>query len=165
MGILLSFMTHFHTTTSATWAGFYTKLNVWGSLGLNFDYDEGPIFENRGPIFLYIYCSFNTGFMDFRVLMSDKNRIYSSVKGFEQALAVNQVSQNIKSFLYLDHLYWPNQIDRNFQSFFGAVFLDDSDLSESKQPLEDGSWSVSAFLLPKTFLRPLCFDILAAVYF
>ena len=24
--------------------GFYTKLNVWGSLGLNFDYDGGPIF-------------------------------------------------------------------------------------------------------------------------
>ena len=33
--------------------GFYTKLNVWGSLGLNFDYDGGPIIENRGPIFLY----------------------------------------------------------------------------------------------------------------
>ena len=24
-------------------SGFYTKLNVWGSLGLNFDYDGGPI--------------------------------------------------------------------------------------------------------------------------
>ena len=34
-------------------AGFYTKLNVWGSLGLNFDYDWGPIIENGGPIFLY----------------------------------------------------------------------------------------------------------------
>ena len=34
-------------------AGFYTKLNVWGSLGLNFDYDGGPIIENGGPIFLY----------------------------------------------------------------------------------------------------------------
>ena len=33
--------------------GFYTKLNVWGSLGLNFDYDGGPIIENGGPIFLY----------------------------------------------------------------------------------------------------------------
>ena len=32
--------------------GFYTKLNVWGSLGLNFDYDGGPIVENGGPIFL-----------------------------------------------------------------------------------------------------------------
>ena len=31
--------------------GFYTKLNVWGSLGLNFDYDGGPIIENGGPIF------------------------------------------------------------------------------------------------------------------
>ena len=33
--------------------GFYTKLNVWGSQGLNFDYDGGPIIENGGPIFLY----------------------------------------------------------------------------------------------------------------
>ena len=33
--------------------GFYTELNVWGSLGLNFDYDGGPIIENGGPIFLY----------------------------------------------------------------------------------------------------------------
>ena len=33
--------------------GFYTKLNVWGSLGLNFDYDGGPIIENGGPMFLY----------------------------------------------------------------------------------------------------------------
>ena len=36
-----------------TCPGFYTKLNVWGSLGLNFDYDGGPIIENGGPIFLY----------------------------------------------------------------------------------------------------------------
>ena len=34
-------------------SGFYTKLNVWGSLGLNFEYDGGPIIEIRGPIFLY----------------------------------------------------------------------------------------------------------------
>ena len=34
-------------------SGFYTKLNVWGSLGLNFDYDGGPIIENGSPIFLY----------------------------------------------------------------------------------------------------------------
>ena len=34
--------------------GFYTKLNAWGSLGLNFDYDGGPIIENEGPIFLYM---------------------------------------------------------------------------------------------------------------
>ena len=33
-------------------AGFYTKLNVWGSLGLNFEYDGGPIIEIGGPIFL-----------------------------------------------------------------------------------------------------------------
>ena len=33
--------------------GFYTKFNVWGSLGLNFEYDGGPIIEIGGPIFLY----------------------------------------------------------------------------------------------------------------
>ena len=38
-----------------TAAGFYNKLNVWGSLGLNFDYDGGPIVESGGPIFIYIY--------------------------------------------------------------------------------------------------------------
>ena len=36
-----------------TMSGFYTKLNVWGSLGLNFEYDGGPIIEIGGPIFLY----------------------------------------------------------------------------------------------------------------
>ena len=30
--------------------GFYTKLNVSGSFGLNFDYEGGPIIENWGPI-------------------------------------------------------------------------------------------------------------------
>ena len=35
--------------------GFYTKLNVWGSLGLNFDYDGGSIIENGGPISLFVY--------------------------------------------------------------------------------------------------------------
>ena len=35
--------------------------------------------------------------------------------------------------------------------FFGAVFLDDSDLSDSEQPLENGSWSISAFLLAESF--------------
>ena len=34
-------------------SGFYTKLNVWGSLGLNFEYDGGPIIEIGGPIILY----------------------------------------------------------------------------------------------------------------
>ena len=36
-----------------TYTGFYTKLIVWGSLGLNFEYDGGPIIEIGGPIFLY----------------------------------------------------------------------------------------------------------------
>ena len=34
------------------YAGFYTKLNVWGSLGLKFDYDGDPIIENGGSIVL-----------------------------------------------------------------------------------------------------------------
>ena len=45
--------------------GFYTKLNVWGSLGLNFDYDGGPIIENGGPIFLY-KCRILGGSTSFR---------------------------------------------------------------------------------------------------
>ena len=57
------------------------ELNVWGSLGLNFDYDWGPIIENGGS-HLFIYGP--------------------SVKGFKQALVVKQVSQNIKSFSYLN---------------------------------------------------------------
>ena len=89
------------------------------------------------------------------------------MKGFELALAVKQLSQklNIKLFLYLNLLCRPNQLDRNFLSFLGAGFLDDSDLSDSEQPLEDGSWSVSAFLSPKKFLKLFCFDISAAIYF
>ena len=35
-------------------SGFYTKLNVWRSLGLNFEYDGGPIIEIGGPVFLYV---------------------------------------------------------------------------------------------------------------
>ena len=31
--------------------------------------------------------------------------VHPSVKGFEKALAVEQVSQNTKSFSYLNHLY------------------------------------------------------------
>ena len=38
-------------------SGFYTKLNVWGSLGLNFDYDGGPIIEN-GVLYFYIRVEF-----------------------------------------------------------------------------------------------------------
>ena len=75
-------------------------LNVWGSLGLNFDYDGGPIIENGGPIFLY-----------------------------KQALVVKQVSHNIKSFSYLNDNGQPfvstqpaTQLDRNFRTFFRAGF-------------------------------------------
>ena len=82
------------------------------------------------------------------------------MKGFEQALAVKQVWQNIKPFSYK-----PLPAREEFSIFLGAGFLDDSDKSDSQEPLDDGSWSVSAFLLPKKFLRSPCFDILAAVCF
>ena len=41
-----------HEFSSMVATGFYTKLNVWGSLGLNFEYDGGPIIEIGGPIYL-----------------------------------------------------------------------------------------------------------------
>ena len=65
-------------------------MNVWGSLGLNFDYDGGPIIENGVPS-LYISVEF-------------WEVVHPSVKGLEQALAVKQVSQNIRSFSHLNHL-------------------------------------------------------------
>ena len=49
LGKKAHYVFHFISTT----AGFYIKLNVWGSLGLNFEYDGGPIIEIGGPIFLY----------------------------------------------------------------------------------------------------------------
>ena len=48
-----------HLMEMIDWPGFYTKLNVWGSLGLNFDYDRGPIIENGGPQ----RCIYNFGLM------------------------------------------------------------------------------------------------------
>ena len=81
--------------------------------------------------------------------------VHPSVKGIEQALAVRQVSQVI----------FVSQPFVSIGIFDGSGLLDDSDLTDSEQPLEDGSWSVSAFVLPKRFLRMLCSDILAAVYF
>ena len=124
------------------------KRPCWGSLGLNFDYDGGPIIENGGPIFLYkpgsavVECltrdrraasSSLTGvtalwslskthsktrpFITERLLMGRKESkqtkhisvefwkvVHPSMKRFEQALAVKQVSQNIRSFSYLNHL-------------------------------------------------------------
>ena len=84
--------------------------------------------------------------------------VHPSVKGFEQALAVKQVSLVI----FVSQPFVSIGI---FDLFSGLVFKDDSDLTDCEQPLEDGSWSVSAVLLPKMFLRLLCSDILAAVYF
>ena len=68
------------------------------------------------------------------------------MKGFEQALVVKQVSQNIKSFSYLNNhskpfvsIYPATRLDRNFLSFSTAGFWYDSGLSDYEQPLEDGS--------------------------
>ena len=46
-------ITFLYGYTSPACSGFYTKMNVWGSLGLNFEYDGGPFIEIGGPIFLY----------------------------------------------------------------------------------------------------------------
>ena len=50
-----------HLGKKSGFAGFYTKLNVWGSLGLIFDYDGGPIIENGDPIFLNYIWTFHEG--------------------------------------------------------------------------------------------------------
>ena len=60
----------------------------WGALGLNFDYDGVPSLKMGVPSF-YISVEF------WKV-------VNPSVKGFEQALAVKQVSQNIRSFSHLN---------------------------------------------------------------
>ena len=57
---------------------FYTKLNVWGSLGLNL--------IMRVPSLKMVVPSFYISFEFWKV-------VHPSVKGFEQALAVKQVSQ------------------------------------------------------------------------
>ena len=79
--------------------GFYTKLNVWGSLGFNFDYGGGPISENGGPIFLY------------------KHRI------LEGSTSFHEVSCQTSGHFHIS----PSQLDRNFRSFLGAGFLGDLD--------------------------------------
>ena len=116
--------------------GFYTKLNVWGSLGLNFDYDGGPIIENGVPSFYTL-----------RILEGSTST--SFCEGIRTGLSCQAGAAK----------------HGIFEKNFGAGFLDDSDFSESEQLLEDGSWSVSAFVLQKKFLRSLCSNILAAVYF
>ena len=49
--------------------------------------------------------SLKMGFPSFYINFEFWKVVHASVKGFEQALAVKQVSQNIKSFLSLNHLY------------------------------------------------------------
>ena len=82
--------------TFKTDSGFYTKLNVWGSLGLNLDYDGGPIIENM-------------------------SRILEVSTSLREGIGIG-VSCQTSSLSYLNHLYRPHQIGRNFRSFFGAGF-------------------------------------------
>ena len=87
------------------------------------------------------------------------------MKRFEQGLVVKLVWQNIKSFSYLN-LYQPkpaSQLDRNL--FSGLVFEMIGTYLTPEQPLEDGSWSVSAFILPNKFLRSLRSDIFSSRLF
>ena len=48
---------------SCAGSGFYTKLNVWGSLGLNFDYDGGPIFIYNKSRISEVSTSFREGIL------------------------------------------------------------------------------------------------------
>ena len=49
--------------------------------------------------------SLKMGVQTFYISFDFQKVVHPSVKGFEQALAVKQVSQNTKSFPYLNHLY------------------------------------------------------------
>ena len=81
------------------YAGFYTKLNVWGSLGLNFDYDGGPNIENGGSHFFF-------------------NIILEVSTSFREGIRTG-LSRKTSSHFRIS----PNQLDRNFLSFFGLVFV------------------------------------------
>ena len=90
------------------YTGFYTKLNVWGSLGLNFVYDGGPIIENGGPIFLY------------------KSRILEGSTSFREGIRTGLSCQTgvakHPSHFRISTICIYLKIDRNFQSFFRAGF-------------------------------------------
>ena len=98
-----------------TYPGFYTMLNVWGSLGLNFDYDGGPIIENGGPFFLY------------------KRRILGGSKSFREGIRTGLscqtgVAKHKAIFASQPFVARPSQLDRNFRSFLGGCFfLEDLD--------------------------------------
>ena len=48
--------------------------------------------------------SLKMGVLSFNIGVEFWKVVHPSVKGFEQALAVKQVSQNIRSFSHLNHL-------------------------------------------------------------
>ena len=77
----------------------------WGSLGLNFDYDGGPIF-------LYIiYIEFIHVYRILEVSTSFHEGIRT---GFSCQIGVAK-----HQVIFVSR---PNQLDRNFGSFFGAGF-------------------------------------------
>ena len=78
MGKKITTILHYNNLLNRPYAGFYTELNIWGSLGLNFDYDGVPSLKMGVPSFY----------------------IWTFLEGFEEALVVIHVSQNIKSFSY-----------------------------------------------------------------
>ena len=84
----------------------------WGSLGLNFDYDGGPIIENGGPIFLYIiYIEFIHVYRILEVSTSFHEGIRTGLS-CQTGVAKHQV-------IFVSR---PNQLDRNFGSFFRGWF-------------------------------------------
>ena len=70
--------------------GFYTKLNVWGPW-------DSTLIMMGVP-------SLKMGVPSFYISVEFWEVVHPSVKGLEQALAVKQVSQNIRSFSHLNHL-------------------------------------------------------------
>ena len=78
--------------------GFYTKLNVWGSLGLNFEYDGGQIIEIGGPIFLY------------------KLRILEGSTSFRKAQCCPQVSN------FEGHVWPPSDVLGGHLKFLRATY-------------------------------------------
>ena len=91
------------------------------------------------------------------------------MKRLEQALVVKQVSQNIKSFLYLNYLYQPNQLLSSigiFDLFSRLVF---EMIRTYLTQTDPRGWLLVHFCISfakkVNQIAQISFDILAAVYF